>query len=93
MTLPGRYIGATSEGFLVLGRTGEIRFANDSFRDFFSRSASFEQGELIPAEVAIDTPAQRAWAGDLAAAQTGQLALIAGDITAQLNGVWRLSIR
>ncbi len=32
-----------------------------------------------------------AWAGDLAATELGQLALIAGDITAQLNSVWRLS--
>jgi NAD(P)H-hydrate epimerase len=32
-----------------------------------------------------------AWAGDLAAAELGQLAMIAGDITAQLSSVWRLS--
>lgn len=32
-----------------------------------------------------------AWAGDLAAAELGQLAMLAGDITAQLNSVWRLS--
>lgn len=48
-------LGATSEGFLVLGSDGDIRFANDSFRDFFSRSAEFEQGEPIPRDVAIDT--------------------------------------
>jgi len=32
-----------------------------------------------------------AWAGDLAAEELGQLALLAGDITAQLGSVWKLS--
>jgi len=32
-----------------------------------------------------------AWAGDLAAAEHGQIAMLASDITAQLGSVWRLS--